>query len=124
MTNEQIKGYDKDEFKNYLRVGFEDDDSVIESFYHGAEWFLCTAVSKHATPEQLYKYEQFKPAVILLAAFWYNAKLAVQQTATVKANTDEIPFGVSMLIVQLQARYFNDFEFSEQQDRDTETKPS
>lgn len=108
--------YDRDEFKTYLRVSFEDDDKIIDGYYSAAEWFVCTAVSINAKPEQLSKYEQYKPAVMLLAAFWYNSKLAVQQTATVKANTDEIPFGVSNLIVQLEARYFNDPEFNKQQD--------
>ncbi|MCW8106149.1 head-tail connector protein [Lactobacillus mulieris] len=100
---------DLTEFKNYLRVDFDDDDSVIEAYYTGAENYICLAIGKNVKPTDLEQYEQFKPATLLLGAFWYNAKMAVQQTATVKANTDEIPFGVSALITQLKARYWEDY---------------
>lgn len=109
------------EFKNYLRVDFDDDDSVIEGYLVGAEHFICLAVGKNVKPEDLQDYPQFKPAVLLLGALWYNTKMAIPQTATVKANTEEIPMGVSALIVQLEARYWEDYVAKQNESKDSNT---
>lgn len=113
--------FDKQGFKDYLRVNFDEDDSVIESYWKGAEEFVRSQVSILATTEQLSKYEMFTVAVRLLATFWYETKMAVPQSASTKANTTEIPFGVTQLIYTLRARYFNDFEPSEHENSTAQT---
>ena len=90
--------YEKEDFKNYLRINFDEDDKTIESFWHGAEEYICTRVSIKATPKLLSKYEMFPVAVKLLATQWYQTKMPIPQSTSVKANTNEIPFGVNALI--------------------------
>lgn len=104
---------DKDDFKNYLRINFDEDNKTIEAFWKGAEEFICTQVSTKATPERLNKYEMFPVATKLLATQWYETKMPVPQSGTVKANTTEIPFGVTALIYAIQSRFFNDSKFNE-----------
>ena len=113
--------FDKEGFKNYLRINFDEDDDVIESYWHGAEELVTSQVSIQATPQELSKYQMFTVAVRLLATFWYEVKMAVPQTASVKANTTEIPYGVTQLIYTLRARYFNDSKPDQYQDSDSET---
>lgn len=113
--------FDKQGFKDYLRVNFDEDDAVIESYWHAAEELIRTQISIKATTEALEKYEMYTVAVRLLATFWYEVKMAVPQSASTKANTTEIPFGVTQLIYTLRARYFNDSEPDEHEDSNSET---
>lgn len=110
--------YEKEDFKNYLRINFDEDDKTIESFWHGAEEYICTRVSIKATPKLLSRYEMFPVAVKLLATQWYQTKMPIPQSTSVKANTNEIPFGVNALIYSIQARFYNDSEFDELKDTD------
>ena len=112
--------YSRDEFKNYLRINFDEDNQTIDAFWHGAEEYICTQVSTKATPERLAKYDMFPVAVKLLATLWYETKIPVPQSGTVKANTSEIPFGVTALIYPIQSRFFNDPKFDEYQDSGVE----
>lgn len=112
--------FDKEDFKNYLRINFNEDNATIEAFWHGAEEYICTRVSVEATPEKLSKYQMFPVAVKLLATQWYETKMPVPQSGTVKANTTEIPFGVNALIYSIQTRFFNDSELDEHKDSSTE----
>lgn len=112
--------FDKQAFKDYLRINFDEDDSTIEAFWHGAEEYICTRVSVKATPERLAKYNMFPVAVKLLATQWYETKMPVPQSGTVKANTTEIPFGVNALIYSIQSRFFNDPKFDEYQNSGVE----
>lgn len=110
--------FDKDEFKNYLRISFDEDDKTIEAYWYGAEEYICTRISKYATRERLAQYKMFPVAVKLLATHWYESKSAVLQSSTVKANSTEIPFGVESLIYGMQTRFFNDPKFSEYKNSD------
>lgn len=112
--------FDKQQFKDYLRINFDEDNAVIENLWRGAEEVICTQVSKTATPEKLSKYQMFTIAVRLLATHWYESKTAVPQTATVKANTTEIPYGVTRLIDIIYTRYVNDPEFNEDENSGNE----
>lgn len=105
--------FELDDFKNYLRINFDEDDKTITAFWHGAEEYICTAVSTRATPERLAKYDMFPVAVKLLATQWYETKMPIPQSGTVKANTTEIPLGVTALIQSIQSRFFNDPKFDE-----------
>lgn len=67
--------FDKDEFKNYLRISFDEDDKTIEAYWYGAEEYICTRISKYATRERLAQYKMFPVAVKLLATHWYESNL-------------------------------------------------
>ena len=61
----------KEEMKQYLRVDYEDDDSLIESFIMGAEK-TCMDIIRTDDAEEFYKVDNAKIAVMYAVAYLYE----------------------------------------------------
>ena len=60
-----------EEMKNYLRVDFEDDDVILESFISAAEK-LCMDVARCEDAETFAQEKNAKIAVMYAVAYWYE----------------------------------------------------
>ena len=60
-----------EEMKQYLRVDFDDDDSIITALITGAEK-LCTDILRADSPDALARAENGKVAVMYAVAYLYE----------------------------------------------------
>ncbi len=81
------------ELKNYLRVDHSMDDSLLSTLKITAETYILGATEN---PEKVQTDTRFNLAVALLVGSWYENR------SNESSNTQEIPFGVQSLIVQLR----------------------
>ena len=60
-----------EEMKNYLRVDYDDDDSLIKSMVRASEK-ICMDVARMDSVDEFYAVENAKMAVLYAAAYLYE----------------------------------------------------
>ena len=60
-----------EEIKNYLRVDYDDDDSLIKSMVRASEK-ICMDVARMDSVDEFYAVENAKMAVLYAAAYLYE----------------------------------------------------
>ena len=105
-----------EEFKDYLRIDGEDEESSLLTFIQSAQMYLENAGVKQPTNYYLMIsgkdiFAQHRLAIMMLATHFYENRLAITPT-TIKIAQIPIPYGLQSIILQL--KWVNPDELSTQ----------